>query len=89
MKYDCGPKKPCVCYFGEYEGCTECPKCGGRRFIQGSKKPDKPLTYIPLERRIRAIFSQLHLSKMVQEYSAEVMLKYVNVTLADFGMSTL
>ncbi|KAK9482624.1 hypothetical protein V1527DRAFT_377043, partial [Lipomyces starkeyi] len=80
--YDCCHLRPCVCYFGEYEGYQVCPKCGAERFAKYSSKPNKTFTYIPLEPRIRAIFSQKQLSKIVQEYPSEVMSK--TGILADF-----
>ncbi|KAK9326479.1 hypothetical protein V1520DRAFT_265592, partial [Lipomyces starkeyi] len=82
VKYDCCHLRPCVCYFGEYEGYQVCPKCGAERFAKYSSKPNKTFTYIPLEPRIRAIFSQKQLSKIVQEYPSEVMSK--TGILADF-----
>ncbi|KAK9489062.1 hypothetical protein V1508DRAFT_429220, partial [Lipomyces doorenjongii] len=38
VKYDCCHLRPCVCYFGEYEGYQVCPKCGAERLrsIQAS-----------------------------------------------------
>ncbi|KAK9351004.1 hypothetical protein V1523DRAFT_418047 [Lipomyces doorenjongii] len=69
VKYACCNKKPCVCFTGEYEGYQECPKCGAERFMRRSMKPKKTFTYIPLEPRIRAIFSQKHLSKLFQGIS--------------------
>ncbi|KAK9327366.1 hypothetical protein V1520DRAFT_258854, partial [Lipomyces starkeyi] len=84
IKYDCCHLTPCVCYFGEYEDYQECPKCGAQRFANHLKKPNKTFSYIPLEPRIRAIFGQKDLSKMVQEYPSEIMSKNQNGTLADF-----
>ncbi|KAK9330419.1 hypothetical protein V1520DRAFT_266970, partial [Lipomyces starkeyi] len=82
IKYDCCHLTPCVCYFGEYEGYQERQKCGAQRFANHLKKPNKTFSYIPLQPRIRAIFGQK--SKMVQEYSSEIMSKNQNGTLADF-----
>ncbi|KAK9241496.1 hypothetical protein V1506DRAFT_563648 [Lipomyces tetrasporus] len=84
IRYDCCHSTPCVCYFGEYEGYQECPKCGAPRFEKHSNKPHKTFSYIPLEPRIRAIFGQKELSKLVQEYPSEIMSKYQNGTLGDF-----
>ncbi|KAK9371615.1 uncharacterized protein V1513DRAFT_386496, partial [Lipomyces chichibuensis] len=74
IKYDCCHLGPCVCYFGEYQQHLQCPKCAAERF-SGSKKPNKTFNYIPLEPRIRAIFSNERLSKLVQEYPCEVLSK--------------
>ncbi|KAK9317038.1 hypothetical protein V1524DRAFT_265497 [Lipomyces starkeyi] len=41
VKYDCCHLRPCVCYFGEYEGYQVCPKCGAERFAKYSSKPSK------------------------------------------------
>ncbi|KAK9332417.1 hypothetical protein V1520DRAFT_367710 [Lipomyces starkeyi] len=75
VKYDCCHLRPCVCYFEESEGYQVCPKCGAEHFAKYSSKPNKTFTYIPLEPRIRAIFSQKQLSKILREYPSEVMSK--------------
>ncbi|KAK9364355.1 hypothetical protein V1509DRAFT_555949, partial [Lipomyces kononenkoae] len=83
VKYDCCHQRPCVCYFGEYEGYQGCPKCGAARLQSLSKRPNKTFTYIPLTPRIQAIFRDKNLSQIVEEYPSEIS-KYNDGTVADF-----
>ena len=57
----------CVVFQDELAKLEECPQCGEPRFQKGSV-PRKKFFHLPLESRLRRMFSQEHIAKLFQEH---------------------
>ena len=56
------------CHDGDYTHLCECPRCGEDRYKEGTKIPRKRFKYLPLETRVRRLFSDEVTSKLLQSH---------------------
>ena len=61
-------KKDCIIFRGLYADLKECPKCKEPRF-HDDNTPRKKFSYLPLEMRLRRMFSQKATAKLFQSHS--------------------
>ena len=55
-------------YRGNYEELSKCPCCNEDRFYPGTKVPRKRFKYLPLETRVRRLFSNSKTSQLLQSH---------------------
>ena len=54
----------------EYATLLMCPKCGEDRYEQGTSIPRKRFKYFPLENRVRRLFSDPNMSRLLQNHAS-------------------
>ena len=56
------------CHDGDYTHLSECPRCNEDRYKEGTTIPRKRFKYLPLETRVRRLFSDQVTSKLLQSH---------------------
>ena len=56
------------CSTGDYEKLTKCPECNEDRYQPESNVPRKRFKYMPIETRVRRLFSNVQTSKLLQTH---------------------
>ena len=67
--YDVCPND-CVIFRNECASLSECPKCGGSRYIGNSSLlPARPFTYLPLKSRLSCLFGTSNTAQILQSHA--------------------
>ena len=67
--YDVCPND-CTIFRGEYGSLSECPKCGGARYVSDqSSIPARRFTYLPLKPHFSRLFGTFNMAQVLQSHA--------------------
>lgn len=82
--YDVCPND-CVIFRNECASLSECPKCGGSRYIGNSSLPARRFTYLPLKPRLSRLFGSSNTAQVLQSHA--VVRESVGTSMYDIHQS--